>query len=202
MQAAARHPETKRDPERTCALTRVQRPRERLLRFVVDPDGTVVCDAAARLPGRGIWLSPELDVLNTAARKGVFARAAKRAVTVPEDLPRQAEAALAARALQTLALARRAGAAVAGFEKVGAMLRDGRAGLLLTARDAAADGRDKLGRLAQDLPVFALFGRDELGRIFGRDQAVHVAVAAGDLADRLEIECDRLAGFRQPAPAV
>lgn len=202
MQAVAQHPETKQGPERTCALTRVQRPRERLLRFVVDPDGMVVCDAAARLPGRGIWLSPERDVLNTAARKGVFARAAKRAVIVPEDLSARAEAALAARALQSIALARRAGAGVAGFEKVAAMLRSGRAGLLLTARDAAADGREKLARLARDIPVIGLFGRDELGRIFGREAAVHVAVAAGDLADRIEVDCDRLAGFRQPASVV
>lgn len=202
MQAKAQHPETTAGPERTCALTRVQRPRERLLRFVIDPDGAVVCDAAARLPGRGIWLSPERDVLNTATRKGVFARAARRSVTVPEDLAARAEAALAARALQTLALARRAGAAVTGFEKVSALLRSGGAGLLLTASDAASDGREKVGRLAREIPVVALFGRAELGRIFGREAAVHVAVTAGDLADRLEIECDRLSGFRQPASAV
>jgi hypothetical protein len=35
-----------------------------------------------------------------------------------------------------------------------------------------------------------------LGRVFGRDYVVHVAIAPGRLADSLAIEADRLAGLR------
>ena len=31
-------------------------PDNRLLRFVADPEGQVVPDAAAKLPGRGLWV--------------------------------------------------------------------------------------------------------------------------------------------------
>ena len=36
----------------------------------------------------------------------------------------------------------------------------------------------------------------ELGRVFGHDYVVHVAIAPGRLADALAIEAGRLAGMR------
>ncbi len=36
-----------------------------------------------------------------------------------------------------------------------------------------------------------------LGRVFGRDHVVHVAIAPGRLADRLAIEAERLGGLRR-----
>ena len=33
-------------------------PENRLLRFVAGPDGAVVPDVAAKLPGRGLWVEP------------------------------------------------------------------------------------------------------------------------------------------------
>ena len=38
---------------------------------------------------------------------------------------------------------------------------------------------------------------DVLGRIFARDQVVHIAVAPGRLADSLLLEAGRLAGLRR-----
>ena len=45
-------PET--GPLRRCAVTRERLPKERMIRFVIGPDRTVVPDLAERLPGRGI----------------------------------------------------------------------------------------------------------------------------------------------------
>ena len=39
--------------------------------------------------------------------------------------------------------------------------------------------------------------RLELGRAFGRDQAVHAVVASGKIAEQLEAATRRLSGFRQ-----
>ena len=46
-----------------------------MIRFVLGPDCTVVPDLAARLPGRGIWLSARGDVLETARAQGSLVRA-------------------------------------------------------------------------------------------------------------------------------
>ncbi len=186
-------------PERRCVVTGQVRPKAELLRFVVAPDGGVVPDIGARLPGRGIWLCARRDVVNTAVAKRLFARAARRAATVPADLADRVEGLLARRCLDLLGLARRAGQAVCGFEKVRAEVKARRAAVVMEARDAAQDGRGKIRALAAGLPVVDLFDAAELGAVFGRDAAVHVALARGRLADRLVADSALLAGFR---PAV
>ncbi|MET0157719.1 MAG: DUF448 domain-containing protein, partial [Methyloceanibacter sp.] len=57
---------------RTCALTRVRRLRDALIRFVLAPDGTVVPDLKERLPGRGLWLTASGDVVADAVKRKVF----------------------------------------------------------------------------------------------------------------------------------
>lgn len=186
-------------PERRCIVTGQVRPKAELLRFVVAPDGEVVPDIGARLPGRGIWLCARRDVVNTAVAKRLFARAARRAATVPADLADRVDALLARRCLDLLGLARRAGQAVCGFEKARAELKGRRAAVVIQAHDAAQDGRGKMRALAGGLPVVELFDAAELGAVFGRDAAVHVVLAPGRLAGRLLEEAALLAGFRPAA---
>ena len=73
-------------PLRRCLATRAVRPKSALLRFVVGPDGTLVPDLAGRLPGRGLWITPERDIVASAAAKNLFAKAARERVVVPSDL--------------------------------------------------------------------------------------------------------------------
>jgi hypothetical protein len=173
--------------------------RRELLRFVVGPDGEIVPDVAARLPGRGLWLTARRDIVERAAAKRLFARAARRLVTVPPDLADRVEALLVRRCGEALGLARRAGSAVSGFERVAEAVRRGHAGALLFALDGAEAGRRKLGALGRDLPAASVMYAAELGAAFGRDRAVHVAVGPGALCGRLLIDLERLAGFRAAA---
>lgn len=184
-------------PQRRCIATGTVRPKGELLRFVVSPSGELVPDLERRLPGRGIWLSARRDVVNTALSKRLFAKAARRAVTVPEDLADRVAGLLCRRCLDAISLARRAGQALCGFEKVKAELKAGRVAVLVEARDAAEDGKCKMRALASGLPVVELFDAVELGAPFGRDQSVHAALLPGGLARRLVEEAGLLAGFRQ-----
>ena len=172
--------------------------REGLLRFVADPEGRVVPDVAERLPGRGVWLTARRDVVDTAVRKGAFSRGLKTRALANAAMADEIEGLLVRRALELIGLARRAGEAVTGYEKTRAMLAAGRAGLLLHARDGSMDGLAKLGRF-DGVSLVRLFDGEELGRPFGRDRAVHAALAGGRLADAVERECLRLAGFRGQA---
>ena len=183
-------------PDRRCLVTRAVHPKAALIRFVVGPDGAVTPDLAGRLPGRGLWVSARREALEQAVAKRQFARAAKRAVTVPDGLVDQVESLLVRRCVELLGLARRAGLAVMGYEKARAMLRSGTAALLLSASDGAADGRGKLRAMGGGLPVFDLLDAAQIGGAFGRDHAVHAALAAGALTDRLRGELVRLAGVR------
>jgi predicted RNA-binding protein YlxR (DUF448 family)/ribosomal protein L30E len=186
-----------RESLRRCLVTRQSGPPGQLLRFVIDPEGRVQPDLDARLPGRGMWLSADRNVLNKAIAGNLFARAARLPARVAPDLAEQVERLLARRALATLGLARRAGQVALGFEQVRPWLRSGAAAVLVAARDGAADGRRKLRRLAPEVPLIVAFSSTELGAALGRESLVHVAVAPGGLAQRLLRDVERLAGFRQ-----
>ncbi len=188
--------EEEKGPNRRCIATGNVLPVEQLIRFVVGPDGVVVPDIEARLPGRGLWLSAGRDMVNTAAAKNLFAKAFRRKVTVPADLAERIAGLLLRRCLDRIGLARRAGQAVTGYEKVRGELKAGRGAVLLAAADGAADGRDKIRALAPALPLVAVLRSDELGAAFGRSHAVHAVLTAGRLAEGLKIDAARLAGMR------
>ena len=163
--------------------------------------GRAVADIEGRLPGRGLWITPSRAAIGEALRKKLIARAARRQVEVPADLADRIEVGLLRRCLDLLGLARRAGQAVTGYEKVRARLKDGAAGLLIGAADASGDGRRKLRNLAAAtsdgrLPLVEVLSATELGAALGRENAVHVALAPGRLAERLRDEAARLAGMR------
>ena len=201
--AGEAEPET--GPLRRCLVTGEVRPKAELIRFVAGPDGRVVPDLAEKLPGRGMWLSPRRDVLHTACARNVFAKAAKMPLRPEPGLADEVERILARRCVDLLGLARRAGAAVGGFEKVAGRIASGAAGVLLQACDAADDGRRKLRAmaLAKDaaFPIVECFDAGELGQAFGGRLLVHVALDRGPLARRLCAEAARLAGLRRPTEA-
>ena len=184
-------------PVRRCFVTRRTDHKDALIRFVVGPENKVYPDVAGELPGRGLWLSAERDVVNTACAGNLFAKGFRAAVSIDADLADRVEALVTARCLNLLGLARRAGTVAAGFEKVHAMLAAGRAGVFVVASNAADDGRRKLERLDGAAPVVALFSAEELARALGREHVVYVAVAAGRLATRIIAEAGRVAGFRR-----
>ncbi len=136
------------------------------------------------------------DIVAAARVGNVFSKVAGVAVTVPEGLADRIERLLARRCLDFIGLARRAGKAVTGAEKVRGLLSGGRAGALLQASDGAEGGRAKLRALARDVAVIGCFTGVELGHVFSRDFAVHAAIARDALAERLVAEAGRLAGFR------
>jgi hypothetical protein len=117
-------------------------------------------------------------------------------VTVPTDLADQVERGLARRLVDLVALARKAGEAVAGKEKALAALGSGAAVLLLQAGDGSARERAELRPPAGVESRFTCLSADELGMAFGRDRVIHAAVLAGGLADRVRDEALRLAGIR------
>lgn len=172
---------------------------EKLIRFVPGPDAVVAPDLARKLPGRGLWVAADRASVNTAAKKNVFARAAKAKVSAPADLADQVEILLKRRLLAALGLARKAGELTSGFEKVSAALTSNKTAWLIEASDGAADGRRKLWALARKQPnspgLFGVFTAAELGLALGLENVIHTAFLAGRAADRWTVDVHRLSGF-------
>ncbi len=184
-------------PLRRCIATGESLDPAVMIRFVVGPESRLVPDVAGKLPGRGIWVSAKRDALNHAVSKRLFARAAREPVVIDTDLPALVERLTERQCLDMIGLARRAGLAVAGFDKVEALLRKGPVGVMVEASDGAADGREKLLRLAQGAPVVSLFPAAALAAAMGREGiVVHAAIARGKLAKRFVDASDRLAALR------
>ena len=171
----------------------------RLIRFVAGPDGAVVPDLARKLPGRGLWVAADRASVETAAKKGLFARAAKAKVQAPAGLADLVESLLKRRLLSGLGLARRAGDLTSGFEKVSAAIAAGKAAWLIEASDGAADGRRKLRALVRKQSrapgLVGVFSATELGLALGLENVIHTAFLAGRAADRWAQDVYRLSGF-------
>jgi uncharacterized protein len=191
-------------PLRFCAVSRVQRPPEELIRFVAGPDLAVVPDLARRLPGRGVWVEATRASVAEAVRRKAFARSLKKSVSVPADLPELVERLLRKRLVEAVSIANKAGLLVAGFAKVAQAIEAGNTVALIPASDAAADGVDKLDRKFKALGGFegapATIVRElaggELSLAFGRPNVIHAAAAEGGASRRLIEEARRLGRYR------
>jgi hypothetical protein len=195
--------------ERRCALTHEVKPAADLIRFVVGPDGVLVPDTDAKAEGRGVWISLGEHQVAEAVRKKAFAKSLKEAVTVPADLPALVRLRLEQRFVSSLQMARKAGQLLTGMTKVKAALESGDALALITARDAAGDGRKKLlatrkamtetaSELGLDMvnvPHFELLDSAQLGLALGIENVIHAAPTQGPAGEAAVKRAERLARY-------
>lgn len=184
-----RGPRAKPGSARTCAVSREVKSTDELIRFVLSPAGEVVPDVRRKLPGRGLWVSLSHAMVAEAAKRGLFAKAFRRAVTLPPDLAAQTDTLLARSVLDALAMVGKAGEIVCGFGKVEDAIAAGEAVALIHASDGADDGIRKLdakwasaaGKNPQmaDSPRIQGFKTDELDLALGRSNVVHAALLSG-----------------------
>jgi uncharacterized protein len=196
-----------RDLVRRCALTRERRPKQDLIRFVLAPSGEIVPDLKERLPGRGVWVTAAHDRVAEAAKRNVFARALKTAVTAPTGLAEKVDRLLVEGALGALALANKAGEVVFGTAKVEEAIARSRVAALIHASDAAEDGCRKLdGKFRVtargDTPApIRIFSADELGLASGKTNVIHAALIQGGAAAKFLASASRAERYRKGSAA-
>jgi predicted RNA-binding protein YlxR (DUF448 family) len=184
---------------RTCLASGELLPKRAMIRFVVGPEEVLFADLEENLPGRGLWVTAKRDAVETAQAKKLFAKANKGPVKAPADLADQVATLLRIRCLNTLGLARRAGLAVYGADRVRVALGEGKAAVLVEAADGSAGERAKFVALARGRPVVDAFAREELAQALGRPDVVHVGLAAGKLTDGFVHDAARFTAMRKAA---
>jgi predicted RNA-binding protein YlxR (DUF448 family) len=187
------------EPERKCLATGESQPKGGLVRFCVDPEGQIVPDILGRLPGRGLYVTADRALIEKAAKKGLFARAARQPVKLADGLADLVEQLLLQRVVDLLSMARKAGDAVTGYEKVKDWLVKGQAVTLIQASDGSERGKTKLHAPDGEKGFIGVLTAGEMGLAFGRERAIHAALAAGGLRTRVVEEAARLAGLRVQA---
>jgi predicted RNA-binding protein YlxR (DUF448 family) len=199
----------KEEIERRCALTHEVKAAADLIRFVVGPDDVLVPDTDAKAEGRGVWISLGEKFVAEAVKKKAFAKSLKTSVTVPEDLPALTRLRLEQRFVTSLQMARKSGQLLTGAMKVKAALETGEAIALVTATDAADDGRKKMmatlkasskaaeeqGLPGADRPHFELLDSGQLGLALGIESVIHAAPTQGAAGEQAVKRAERLARY-------
>ena len=189
---------------RTCVVTRAKLAPDDLLRFVLSPEGIVTPDLRRKLPGRGVWVQTSRDALAEALRRKAFTRGFKAPVNAPADLPELVEALLLKDALQSLAMANKAGQAFAGAFKVEAEIAEKAPAALIEASDGSRDGARKIANAlmrrwpeeAALTPRIEMFDSSQLDLALGRANVIHAALRKGAASEAFLARCRRLARYR------
>lgn len=187
------------DPQRSCLGCREVRPKNDLLRFVLDPEGTVFPDIARKLPGRGAYTCFSRACLQSALKRKQFNRSFKG------DVKLLAEAELSAliskrfeeKITSLLALANKAGKAVSGTDTVMETLRRGEAAILIMAADISSESRAKFCAVAAKagVEIFRFSVKECLGGPLGKEIRTAIAVQRGTFAETLRMDLKRYGNF-------
>lgn len=197
------------ETERLCALTREVKPIADLIRFAVSPDDELVPDTDGKADGRGVWITLGQKSVAEAQKKKAFARSLKAEVKVPDDLAGLTRRRLEERYLSALSLAKKAGQLATGAGKVKSAIEAGEVLALLTATDAAEDGRNKLmgslrgytkaaedaGLNPPETPHFELLDSSQMGLALGIENVIHAALTKGGAAQAAVQRAQRLARY-------
>ncbi|HFC04890.1 MAG TPA: DUF448 domain-containing protein, partial [Rhizobiales bacterium] len=174
-----------------------------LLRFALSPDNILVPDIDAKAPGRGVWITDNYADVALGVKMNVFAKSLKQKIQVPSDLAQITQTRLEQRLKGALGLARKAGQLQTGATRVKSAIAGGTVIALLTATDAATDGRRKMlaslraARFAdhgftdaddegivpfREIPHFDVLTSIQLGLALGQENVIHAALTKGAAA--------------------
>ncbi|HEX2655041.1 MAG TPA: RNA-binding protein [Xanthobacteraceae bacterium] len=190
--------------ERLCVATRVVKPVDDMIRFVLAPSGELIPDLKRKLPGRGVWVTDSRACIAEAVKRKAFARSLKGTVQVPADLVGSVEQLLERSALDALAIAGKAGRAVNGFTKVEAAIEGEPVVAVLHAANASAEGVRKIaaalkrrfGEGSDEARIVDAFTSAQLNLALGRSHVIHAALLAGSASSGFLARCRKLERFR------
>ncbi len=189
----------KADPQRSCLGCREVKPKDDLLRFVLDPDRLVLPDISRKLPGRGAYTCFSRSCLQAAIGRRQFSRAFKGEVTLlPEDeLNTMITKLQYERIISLISMANKAGKAVSGSDKVMDALRKGSVALLVLVKDISPDSRSRFAAIAEKtgVKVIDFSFKEKLGATLGKEIRTAVAVISVPFADALDRELTRYWNF-------
>ena len=165
--------------ERKCILDGTVKPMSELLRFV-ELKNELLPDFNKKLPARGMYVTANRLSLTTAIEKKLFHKVSRHNLRISENFMENVENLLKQKALDSLNIARKSGALLAGFEKIKEAIKKDKVSFIVEATDAGHDGKEKVALLAKTIEIFNLFSIDELDRTLNKENTVHVAVLKGD----------------------
>jgi predicted RNA-binding protein YlxR (DUF448 family) len=158
-----------------------------LIRLVRTPEGELIPDLKAKLPGRGVYLCSRSSCIKRASRKNVLAHSLRESIAASEleGLEGRIREALIVKAHSFLSVLRKGNKIVVGRESIQRRLKKKEIHLLLLAKEAA-EAWTGIGGGSVPLQIF--FSREQLGSAVGKSPQP----ALGVLDERASLELIRL----------
>jgi uncharacterized protein len=128
---------TRAASQRTCVSCREKGAREVLVRLVIDPNGALVVDYRAKLPGRGCWIHPDHTCVQRLEEKPGLLKRHLDSVPDTSSLGASLGQLIQAAVLDGVSMAAAAGALVGGRDLLEKALREERILHVVVANDAA-----------------------------------------------------------------
>jgi len=187
-------------PQRSCLGCRQSNNRDALIRFVLSPQGEIVPDLEAKLPGRGAYTCVNESCLRTALKQRQFNRAFKLEVATapPDEVVGQVGGIMVKRILGYMGLANKSGQVISGSSLVSDAIKSGhKPGLVLVATDVSESIGEKIELLAtvHHVKCFSVLGKDDFGAILGKAPRSAVAIRTGGFVAQLMHEIERYRNF-------
>jgi len=176
-------------PMRCCMTCRESKPKQAMLRFVVDDEGVLWPDLQQKAPGRGVYHCMDEACLVRMNDKRLQALKVKFTIVLPqwEALLQRVESALQQQ-LKRILTRQRSKAAI-GRDAVMHRLWNNAPLMLLRAQDAgdalmrqSDDGLEKRAQAGSQSMLVSVMSRQWLGEMFGRDDVAIVALNAAGTA--------------------
>ncbi len=188
---------------RQCALTKETKQANELIRFVLSPDNMIVPDIDAKADARGVWISLSKQAVAEAVKKNIFAHSLKQKVNVSEDLVQLVHLRLEKRLLGSLGLARKAGQLTIGGAKVRSSIEKTGIIALISAKDGAQDGKNKMIGMAKakseqnSFIQIDFLNSKQLSLALGQENVIHGALINGAAAKSAVERAKRLAQYNK-----
>lgn len=185
-----------KQPQRSCVACRKVDDQDRLIRFVLAPDGDVLVDYRHKLPGRGAYSCLNRECLTGTVERRQLQRSFRGRGTVPavDEMMVSLQKQIVTRIENLLGMARKSGQVESGSNAVLTSLRRrGGVALLIVCEDISQRIEEKLMAAAarQDVPVYKVLTKSRLGLLLGKGERSVAALAAGALADAIAVELQR-----------
>jgi len=185
-------------PSRTCIGCRKVFEKTALIRIVQAPDGQLVPDIKAKLPGRGVYLCSRPSCIQKAVRKDVLSHALHSRVQASElaGLEQKIRGLLEEQLQSFLSVLRKGNQIVVGRESIRKKLKKKEIHLILLAEESS---EKRAGYEQENISFRVLFSRERLGQAVGKSPQPVVGVL--DVRASLELirlidRADRLSSGR------
>ncbi len=180
--------------KKICHITKKMHPNELMIRFVLSPSNVFTLDLFNEFDGKEFYVLASKKIL---IKMKEFASKKYERDFQQENLVSRIDSILLKRIVSLIALSRKAGKVIIGYEKIQRYLLMNKIELLLQARDGSENRKKDLALPKSQASRINCLNKKELGIPFRRDVITNVGFLKSSFTNPLIFDTARLGNLRR-----